>query len=66
MLVLSRKKQESVVIGETEGQPFLCKVTILEIKGERVRLGIDVDRGIPVHRHEVWRESSTRRPVSRR
>jgi carbon storage regulator len=54
MLVLSRKRQESVVIGGTEGQSFLCKVTLVEIKGKRVRLGIDVNRDIPVHRHEVW------------
>ena len=54
MLELSRKNQESVVIGGATNFERLFKVTVLEISGNRVRLGFDVDPDIPVHRCEVW------------
>jgi len=47
MLVLSRKKNESIVINED------IVVTIVEIRGDKVRLGIEAPRDIPVHRREV-------------
>lgn len=54
MLVLSRKLRESVMVGTSDtGQPQ-CKITVLEIKGGRVRLGFDVTREVPVHRFELW------------
>jgi carbon storage regulator len=54
MLVLSRKSQESVVVGGSGA--FDCKliVTVLEIRGGKVRLGFDVPVEVPVHRLEVW------------
>jgi carbon storage regulator CsrA len=54
MLVLSRKSQESVVVGGAGGFERLLKVKVLEISGEKVKLGFDVDSEIPVHRLEVW------------
>ncbi len=54
MLVLSRKSKEAVIIGSSEGSEGFCKVTVLEIKGDRVRLGFELDRSVPVHRHELW------------
>jgi carbon storage regulator len=54
MLVLSRKKQESVVIGGSDGLHRQFKVTVLDIRGGKVRLGFDVDNAIPVHRGEIW------------
>jgi carbon storage regulator len=54
MLVLSRKSQESVVIGGTDGSHRLFRVTVLAIKGTNVRLGFEVDPDVPVHRSEVW------------
>jgi carbon storage regulator len=47
LLVLSRKKNESIVINED------IVVTIVEIRGDKVRLGIEAPRDIPVHRREV-------------
>ena len=47
MLVLSRKKNESIVINDD------VVVTIIEIRGDKVRLGIEAPRDIPVHRREV-------------
>ena len=54
MLVLSRKKQESVVIGGDSGFERLLKVTVLEIRSSSVRLGFDASADVPVHRSEVW------------
>jgi carbon storage regulator CsrA len=54
MLVLSRRKQEAVVVGGTGGFERMLKVTVLEINGARVRLGFEVDKEVPVHRWEVW------------
>lgn len=47
MLVLSRKKDESIAIGHE------IKVTVVDIRGDKVRLGIEAPRDIPVHRQEV-------------
>ena len=59
MLVLSRRNQESVVVGGASGFERLLKVKVLEIKGEKVKLGFEVDPGIPVHRLEVWERIRT-------
>ena len=57
MLVLSRKKSESVVINDD------IVITVVEVRGDKVRLGIQAPREIPVHRKEVldaiMRESNT-------
>jgi carbon storage regulator CsrA len=50
MLVLTRKCQEAVVVGGTVGFERLLKVTVLEIRGSKVRLGFEVDAEVPVHR----------------
>lgn len=54
MLVLSRKRQEAVVVIGTGGVESVLTITILEIEGGRVRLGFDGGSDIPVHRAEVW------------
>ncbi len=48
MLVLTRKAGESIVIGNQ------VRVTILEIQGRQIRLGIEAPGDIPVHRGEVY------------
>ena len=50
MLVLSRKKYESVVIGHGSDQ---IVISVVEIRGDRVRLGVTASPNIPVHRKEV-------------
>lgn len=47
MLVLSRQRDESIIIGDN------IIVTIVDIRGEKVRLGIDAPTEIPVHRREI-------------
>ncbi len=54
MLVLTRKSQEAVVVGGSDGFERLLKVTVLEIKGRSVRLGFEANKEVPVHRWEVW------------
>ena len=54
MLILTRKIQESVVVGGSDGFESVLKVTVLEISGGKVRLGFEVDKEVPVHRWEVW------------
>ena len=56
MLVLSRKTEESVVVGGCDGFQHTLKVTVLEITGRKVRLGFEVDPSVPVHRSEVWEQ----------
>jgi carbon storage regulator len=67
MLVLSRKKQESVVVMAASGCEQMLKVTVLEIRSGCVRLGFDASAEVPVHRAEVWEriraESQARHPT---
>ena len=56
MLVLSRKSQESVVVGGSESFERVLKVTVIEIRNGRVRLGFEADADVPVHRLEVWEQ----------
>lgn len=51
MLVLSRKRNESIVIGEGDSKVV---ITVVEVRGDKVRLGIEANRNTPVHRREVY------------
>ena len=48
MLVLSRKTNEQIVIADQ------IRIRVIEIRGDKVRLGIDAPRSVSVHREEVW------------
>ena len=48
MLVLSRQRDETIVIGED------IEVTVVDIRGDKVRLGISAPKHVPVHRKEVF------------
>lgn len=48
MLVLSRQKDESIMVGDD------VEITIVDVRGDKVRLGISAPREIPVHRKEVY------------
>jgi carbon storage regulator CsrA len=54
MLVLSRKSQEAVIVGGSEGFESILKVTVIDISGGKVKPGFEVDQEVPVHRWEVW------------
>ena len=48
MLALSRKANESIIIGND------IEITILEVKGEQVKIGINAPKSVPVYREEVY------------
>ena len=48
MLVLSRKKDEKIVIGDS------ITLMVIEIRGDKVRIGIDAPRDVTVHREEIY------------
>ena len=50
MLALSRKSNESIIIGND------IEITILEVKGEQVKIGIKAPKSIPVYREEVYQQ----------
>lgn len=48
MLVLTRKKEQSIVINDN------IEITILEVQGDQVRIGINAPRNVSIHRKEVF------------
>jgi len=48
MLVLSRQRDESIIIGDN------IKITIVDIRGDKIRIGIDAPAEIAVHRQEIY------------
>lgn len=50
MLVLTRKKGQSIIIGDN------IEVSIIEIQGEQVRIGINAPKDITIHRDEIYKE----------
>ncbi|MCM1497402.1 MAG: carbon storage regulator CsrA [Clostridium sp.] len=50
MLALSRKENESIIIGND------IEVTILEVKGDQVKVGITAPKSVPIYREEVYEQ----------
>lgn len=48
MLVLSRQRDEAIIVNGN------VKVIVVDIRGDKVRLGIEAPREMPVHREEIW------------
>lgn len=48
MLVLSRRKDERIIIGDD------VVITVVDIRGDKVRIGIEAPKDVPVHRQEVY------------
>ncbi len=57
MLVLSRHRDESIIIGDN------IVITVVDVRGDKVRLGIDAPTDIPVHRQEVYEAIQRERQV---
>ncbi len=61
MLVLSRMRDESIIIGDD------ITIMVVEVRGDKVRLGIEAPKEVPVHRNEVYeaiRRNKRREQVS--
>ncbi|WP_094548929.1 carbon storage regulator CsrA [Petroclostridium xylanilyticum] len=50
MLVLTRKKDQTIMIGDN------IEITVVDIQGDQVRIGIDAPKNLPIHRKEVFVE----------
>jgi carbon storage regulator len=48
VLILSRRKNESIVINDE------ITITLIEIRGDKVRIGVEAPQSVPVHRREVY------------
>ena len=48
MLVLSRQRDESIIIGDN------VVITVVDVRGDKVKLGIEAPKEVPVHRREVY------------
>ncbi|RLS58263.1 MAG: carbon storage regulator [Planctomycetota bacterium] len=63
MLVLSRHRDESIMIGDN------IVITVVDIRGDKVRLGIQAPANVPVHREEIYeaikRETETNKVAER-
>ena len=57
MLVLSRKKNESIVINDD------ITIVVIEIRGDKVRLGVEAPKEVPVHRREVFDAIHRNEPI---
>lgn len=55
ILVLTRKKNEVIIIGDD------VRITVVDIRGDKVRIGIEAPRDVDVHREEVYKEIHARR-----
>lgn len=50
MLILTRKIGETIMIGES------VKITVLNVKGNQVRIGIDAPKDVSIHREEIYQK----------
>ena len=55
MLVLSRKKNESIIVDDS------IRIVIVEVRGDKVRVGIQADKTIPIFREEIWLERQAKK-----
>lgn len=60
MLVLSRKRDEKIIIGDN------IEIVVVEIRGDKVRLGISAPDEVPVHRQEVYERIKAGEPIKRK
>ena len=65
MLVLTRKKAESIVVFRSDGQDSGIRIVVLEISKGIVKLGIEAPPDVSIHRMEVWDRIKESRAVAK-
>jgi carbon storage regulator len=65
MLVLTRKKLESIVVSGAGGEDLRIRIVVLDIAKGMVKLGIEAPPDVSVHRTEVWERIREAREVSK-
>ena len=63
MLVLTRKTDQSILIGDPNGGTEPIEVVVVEIRGDQVRLGVAAPRNVAVDRAEVRADKLAQRPT---
>ena len=59
MLVLTRTEEQELIIGDNK----VC-ITILEVRGNKVRIGIEAEKDITIHREEIFNKISDQQHIS--
>lgn len=54
MLVLTRRLDQSLMIGDPANPGTIVEIIVVEVRGDQVRLGITAPKDVAVHRKEVW------------
>ena len=54
MLVLTRKTDQSITLGSPSSEEPPLEITVIEVRGDQVRLGITAPHNVPVHRKEIY------------
>jgi carbon storage regulator len=54
MLVLSRKSHEAIVVGGSTSFSSVLRITVIDVRDGTVRLGIEAEADVPIHRAEIW------------
>jgi carbon storage regulator len=56
MLVLTRRIDQTILIGDPKSGLPPLEITVIEVRGDQVRLGIKAPRDMPVHRKEIYEQ----------
>ena len=61
MLVLTRRTDETIMIGDPKKPEECIEVVVVEVRGDQVRLGVQAPRAVSVDRLEIWEQKRTER-----
>ena len=64
MLVLTRRLNQAIMIGDPTKPNECYEVTVVEVKGDQVRIGVDAPKDIQVHRKEIWEQKQQENEAS--
>ena len=64
MLVLTRRTDETIMIGDPKKPEECIEVTVTGVKGDEVRIGVNAPRAVAVDRKEVWEQKQGERLVA--